>query len=266
MALTRGQWATLMLPWLVATCSKPDAPPHRTAPWLASPSASSAVGRGPRAYRFASDSAVRFSVSGQKGKITGRVPLRRGELHLDPHNLELVSASADFDLSALSIETDAPDAPDAPDLGGATPSTLARQWLELGAEVPAERRAQFENARFELSAVENLSHTFLELGSARKPSSVRATAVGTLLIHGFRAPVRLEVLLGAAPSSASDAPRLSIRSATALVIQLAPHDITARDAAGIVDALGRARSAEWIGKTARVDFELTAEPVATAAK
>jgi hypothetical protein len=263
MALTHRQRAAVLLAWLVAACSKPDPAPRRTEPWLASPSASSAVGSGPRAYRFASDSAVRFSVSGRKGKLSGRVPLRRGELRLDPRNLELVSASADFDLSKLSIETDAPDETE---LGGAAPSTLALQWLELGSQVPPERRAQFENARFELSSVENLSHTFLDIGSARKPSSVRAAAVGTLLIHGFRAPVRVEVLLGAAPTPPGAVPRLSIRSAAALVVPLAPHDITARDAAGIVDALGRARSADWVGKSARVDFELVAEPVSVDGK
>jgi hypothetical protein len=257
MALRKTRLLALALAWSCSACSKPDAAPHRTEPWLANPSASSPVSGGPRAYRFTGDSNITFSVSGRKGKISGRAPLSRGQLRLDPRDLQSASASAEVDLSRLSIETDASEAAE---LGGVAPTTLALQWLELGSLVPSERRAQFASARFELASVENLSSKFLELGSARKPSALRATAVGTLLLHGFRAPLRVEVLLGVTRSSPSAPERLSIRSVGGLVVPLAPHDITARDAAGIVDALGRARSADWVGKSARIDFELVAEP------
>jgi hypothetical protein len=62
--------------------------------------------------------------------------------------------------------------------------------------------------------------------------------------------------LKTAPGAAS---RLSIRSAGALVLALAPHDITARGPSGIADALAMARASDWVGKTARIEFELLAE-------
>lgn len=252
MALRRA----LLLLLGCAACSKPE-PPHRTEPWLAHPSASAsavaAVG-GPRAYRFTRGSSVRFSVAGRKAKLTGSVPLTRGELRFDPRDLQGARASIDVDLTQLQIDGEAPEGVE---LSGATPTATALQWLELGPRVPAERRAQFATARFELSALEGLSSSVLELGRARPATPVRATAVGTLLIHGFRAPIRAELRLSPAGGSAE---RVAIQSASALVVPLAPHDITARDASGVVDALGAARAADWVGKQAQVVFELVAEP------
>jgi hypothetical protein len=256
MALRISQSFALAAAWLSLACSKPDSAPRRTEPWLANPSASAAVRGGPRAYRFTPESYVAFGLSGRKGKLSGRVPLAQGQLRLDPRDLPTASARIDFDLTRISIETAAPDDME---LGGVSPNVLAQQWLELGAQVPAERRAQFENARFELASLDNLSSSFLEPGSARKPNPVRATAVGTLLLHGFRAPLRSEVRVSALESPPGAPARLSIRSASALVIPLTPHDITARDAAGIVDALGAGRATDWVGKSARVEFELVAE-------
>ena len=104
----------------------------------------------------------------------------------------------------------------------------------------------------------SVSTPFLDFG-ARNRAQVRASLVGTLLIHGFRAPVRCDVLLKPLESAPGVAKRLSIRSAGPLVIALAPHDISARGPSGIADALAMARASEWLGKNARVEFELVAE-------
>ena len=185
----------------------------------------------------------------RRGKISGQVPLADGKLSLDPRDVRSASATITVDLSKLSIDS-AP--PTGEELSG-TPDALAQQWLELGPGVAEERRAQFANARFELASLDNLSTTFLELGATRKPSALRATAVGTLLLHGFRAPLRAEVRV-----TPTGADRLSIHSVGALVIALAPHDIAPRGPAGVVDALGAARAADWVGKVVRVEFELVA--------
>jgi polyisoprenoid-binding protein YceI len=244
-------WGALLT---LSACSKPDPPARRTEPWLATPSASGAFNVGaPRLYRFTSDSSISFSVSGHKEKLNGHLPLASGELHIDPRDLQQTQANLTVDLTKLSIDTPPPSGLE---LGASSPDALALQWLELGPQVPAERRAQFTPARFELHALENLSSTIL-LGGG-KSGAVRAAAIGTLLIHGFRAPVRVEVSLRKLPAS-SDPERVSIRSVGALVVSLVPHDITARDAAGVVDALGAARAADWVGKTAHVQFELVAQ-------
>lgn len=240
-------------------CSKKDPAPHRTEPWLAQPSASTReLGQGaPQTFHFTPDSSVRFTVPGKKGKVSGRLALDlpRASLRLDPRELANTSASIEVDLTKLSIDAEA--LPENVELGGGTPDALALQWLELGPDVAPERRREFGSARFELTSIENPSVPALD-SSARRRQTVRATAVGTLLLHGFRAPVRCDVVLAPVESPTGTPQRLSIRSAGALVVTLAPHGIVARGPSGIADALAMARSAPWVGKQAKVEFELFA--------
>ena len=239
-------------------CSKKEAPPRRTEPWLANPSASGnaqvSASAAPQSFHFAPDSSISFSVPGKKAKISGRVAISEGALRLDTRDLKNASASIEVDLTKLSLDPET--IPEGIELGGA-PDALALQWLELGAEVAAERRRELQVARFELSSVETVSPPFLDFG-VRSKGQVRASLVGTLLIHGFRAPVRCDVVLKPLESAPGAPKRLSIRSASALVVALAPHDISARSPSGIADALAMARASEWIGKNARVEFELQA--------
>jgi hypothetical protein len=247
MALSQLRLLAASLVLLLLSCKKSEPTRHRTEPWLANPSASATTASASRVYRFGSDSRIAFALSGRKGKIEGHVPLARGELQLDPRELKQTRASFDVDLTKLNVDTAPPEG-----VGSATELALA--WLELGPGVPAERRAPFATARFELVSLENLVPAYLDLSA--KQGVVRATAVGTLLIHGFRAPVRVEVGLRAAGPE-----QVSIRSVSALVVALAPHDITARDSSGVVDALGATRAADWVGKTVRVEFELVGQSV-----
>jgi hypothetical protein len=238
-------------------CSKKEAPARRTEPWLANPSASgnAAVSLAPLSFHFAPDSSIRFTVPGKKAKVSGRVPLAEGTLRLDTRDLKNASASIEVDLTRLRLDPET--IPEGVELNG-TPDALALQWFELGAEVAPEKRRELQTARFELSSVETVSTPFLDFG-ARNKAPVRASLVGTLLIHGFRAPVRCDVRVLALESAPGAAKRLSIRSASPLVIALAPHDISARGPSGIADALAMARASDWIGKSARVEFELLAE-------
>lgn len=240
--------ALLALGLLLLACSKPEAPAHRTEPWPAHAGASSTrPSTAPRHYRLTDESQVRFSIPGKRGKVSGRLPITQGQLQLDPREPKNSRASIDVDLTALSIETALPEGVE---LSG-TPHSVGLQWLELGAGVPSERRARFASAHFELVSLEG--PTFLELGGGRKPASTRATAVGTLLLHGFRAPLRIEAVL-----TVLSPERLSIRSAGPFVVPLAAHDVMARDATGMADPLATVRAADWVGKSVRVEVELFA--------
>jgi hypothetical protein len=248
---------------LLGACRKHEEPVHRTEPWLAQPSASGShaapLATAPRRFHFAPESRVRFSLSGKKGKLSGSVPVQGGSLELDPRDLTHSSATLSVDLTKLVL--DDANLPEGMALGD-SPSTVAQQWLELGAGVSTEKREQFRVARFELSSVEGWSGAPLDF-TGRRRVTLRATAVGTLLLHGFRAPVRAELSLTpqAADASAGGHPgKLSIRSASALVLPLAPHDISARSPSGVVDAAATARAVEFIGKNARLELELLAEP------
>lgn len=253
--------AWLLLVLLSSSCSKKVEPPRRTEPWLANPSASSSAesASGPVRFEVLAESSVRFSVPTRRAQIGGSVPLAKGNLELDPRDLSRSTASLTFDLTRLSI---APDSlPRELELGGSEPSALALQWLELGADVPSERRQQYGQARFELSKLEDVTGN-LELGSSKPSARVTATAIGSLLLHGFRAPVRTRVALQALPSETpGQLHRLSIRSLEPVVLSLAAHDIAARSAAGVGDAALTARVADVVGKNARVELELIAQAV-----
>jgi len=261
--LTRARFA-LACVLACGGCKKPDPAPHRTEPWLAHPSASAsgAVAGAPRNFSFIAGSTVRFSVAGRKGKVSGSVPVSGGNLQLDTRDLKSASGNVDVDLTKLSIEADGAP-PDDAALGASSATAVALQWLELGPDVGAERRASFTTARFELASVDNLSAPLLDF-AAKRPPHVRASAIGTLLIHGFKEPVRAELLLEPQRREPGTEPRLMIRSAGALVVALAPHDITARGPGGVADAPAMARSADWVGKSVRIEFELLAEALPAA--
>ena len=245
----------------IGGCSKKVEPPRRTEPWLANPSASAGVdaSSGPLRFDVLAESHVRFSVPTRRAKVGGTVPLASGKLELDPRDLSRSKASLTFDLTRLSISPDS--LPHDLELGGSEPTALALQWLELGAEVSSERRQQYSQARFELSALEDVTGA-LDLGSSKPSARVTATAVGSLLLHGFRAPVRTRVSLQPLPSETPGQPhRLSIRSLEPVVLSLAVHDIAARSAAGVGDAALTARVADVVGRNARVELELTVQVV-----
>jgi hypothetical protein len=247
-------------------CSKKQEPPRRTAPWRAQPSASvsAASDVGPLQFRVLPESRIRFSVPSRRARAAGSVPLSDGSLSLDPRDLSRAQASLDFDLTRLLLDADS--LPQDAELTGTDPRLLALQWLELGSDVPHERREQFSRARFELSAVEDASGP-LELDADKIKARTTATAVGSLLLHGFRAPVRTRVQLQLQKPMAPGSPRrLSIRSLDPVVLSLTAHDIQARSAAGVSDAALTSRLADVIGKSARVEFELLAEAVAPAPK
>lgn len=242
---------------LLGACRKREATPRRTEPWLAHPSSAPQAARGLR-FEFDRESRVRFTTVGRKGKVSGSAPVSGGELELDPTDLTRTRASVAVDLRAL--ELDPTELPPSLELGDLTPRTLALYWLELGPRVPQEKLEQFSVARFELASVEGWSGAPLET-SGRKPASLRATAIGSLLLHGFRAPVRAEVHLGTIPGAGGTPPRVTIRSATPVVLPLAPHDISARGPDGVVDTATTARAADFIGSSVRLELSLVGVPV-----
>jgi polyisoprenoid-binding protein YceI len=241
-------------------CDKQPEKPRRTEPWLASAAPSASAAPATQAVlelRFSQESSIRFSLPAKNAKPSGQLPVASGKLRLDTRDLKNSSANIDVDLMQIAIEPDS--MPPNAELPG-SPSASALNWLELGSEVAAERREQFALARFELTALENLSAAALDL-DAKRPARVRATAVGTLLIHGFRAPVRAEVQLESLPPGPTGQLRVTIRSVSPLVLPLAPHEIAARGPSGVLDPQQSARAAGSVGKNARIELALVAESV-----
>lgn len=239
-----------------SACNKEKAPVRRTAPWLASASATANPAETPvrLMLRFLPESSVRFSLPSAKANPSGQLPIVDGRLELAPADLASTRGYLEADLLKLAI--DPASLPPEAGLDAQSASELARQWLELGSQVPLEHRQQLTRARFELTAIEGLSATSLDLYG--RGSRVRATAIGSLLLHGFRAPVRVEVSVEVLPRGPGSPIRVSIRSIKALVLPLEPHDVAPRDASGVAEA-SQTRFPGKPGKSAKITFELLAE-------
>jgi hypothetical protein len=251
--MKRGS-ALLLALLLGGGCSKKVEPPRRTEPWLANPSASAGpeAGHGPLRFEVLPDSSARFALSGKRAKVSGSVPLQSGNLELYPLNLSKSRALLGFDLTRISASADNPDYAD-----GAAATTSALEWLELGSGVDDTRRDQFRRAVFELSAIEDVTGP-LDLGSTKAMS---VTVVGSIFLHGFRAPVRSRVQLQPLKTNSDEPRRLAIRSLQPVVLSLEAHDIVFRNSAGVSDAAQTGRATGVVGKSVRVEFDMVFQVV-----
>ncbi|HEY3665332.1 MAG TPA: hypothetical protein VGL19_05005 [Polyangiaceae bacterium] len=241
---------------LAAGCAKKEVKPLHTEPWLAHPPASAAnpgdAGDAglPRArYTITAPSQIHFDLPSKRGMVHGSLSHVTGELSLTPTALELSRGQVQVDLSSLSLSADG--AHDASDL-------LARAKLALGL-TGASPSPSDATATFELSALEDVAPALLEPAPASDAGAAftrkaRATAVGGLLLHGFRvlrrAPFEAELSFTVdrqLPAS------LVIRSRAPFVVSLGTHEIAVRDSEG---ARKQPKGAAVHPREARVSFEL----------
>ncbi|MEO8905604.1 MAG: YceI family protein [Polyangiaceae bacterium] len=244
--------ATFILLGVLGTaCAKKDPPkPVHTEPWLAHPPASaaaSATAAQPLTrYTLSPQSQIKFEVPSKHGTLHGSFRHITGEFGIDPRDLARAQAQIQVDLGSLTLSAD----------GGADDQALlarAKSALGFGSD-------SAPSASFELSSLEDVSPAQLEPAPDSQVGApvlrrARGTAVGNLLLHGFRvlrrAPLAAEFSFAAdkqVPSS------VVIRSRVPLVISLDTHEIRVPEAAS-----GRQKTAKGStshGREARVSVEL----------
>jgi len=221
-----------------AGCAKKEPKPMRTEPWLAAPAAHASASAGAALpstrYVLGKDSVIRFEIPTKQGPLSGSFTRVSGELDVELANLSQSRGSVRAELGSLEIHTKSS--------AGTSDSTLldrARTALELSPEASAPPVF----ASFELTSIEDASPTLIDtLRGPRRGDVVperddtvpsftrhaRFTAVGDLLLHGFRvvrrAPLSAEFGFtgdGRAPSS------ILIRSRAPFVVSLETHAIVA---------------------------------------
>ncbi|MEO6602333.1 MAG: YceI family protein [Polyangiaceae bacterium] len=223
--LVRNATRWLMLGAIVSggACAKKEPKPLRTEPWLAHPPASAAASEGSDAalpatrYTLTEQSLIRVEIPAKRGALRGTLTRVSGELSVVLTELSQSRGLVRVDLSSLSFEgSDADDA-----------ERRARAALELS------ETGATPSATFDLSELSDVSPTRLEPApesDAGAPFTRRArlTAVGNLLLHGFRVVRRasLEAEFGflgdrGVPST------LMIRSRAPFVVSLETHAIRA---------------------------------------
>lgn len=212
-------------------CAKKEPRPLRTEPWLAHPSArASASVSGDAAlpttrYALGERSVIRVEIPTKRGALSGAVTRVSGELKLDLSNLSQSRGVVRADLGSLELHASR-------DAMGSDTELLerARAALELTSDAGANALASFD-----LTSVEDASPELIEPAPERDASATpfnrRAhfTAVGDLLLHGFRvirrAPLAAEFVFATdrqVPQS------VLIRSRAPFVISLETHAIMAR--------------------------------------
>jgi hypothetical protein len=215
---------------LLSACAKKEVKPLHTEPWLAHPPASAAANSdaGPPAthYAITEQSQIHFELPSKRGALHGSLSRVSGELSLTPSDLEHSHGHVQVDLSSLALGEDG---------NGDTSELLTRARSALGLTDAAADAGSPVTASFELSALEDVAPAQIEPApdsDAGAPfvRKARATAVGDLLLHGFRVVRRapLEAEFGFSADRRVPATIL-IRSRAPFVISLETHEIRVRD-------------------------------------
>jgi hypothetical protein len=249
--LTTLALAALLL--LAAACEKKGPPkPIHTEPWLAHPPASAAAsadaGLPLLRYTLGAQSRIDFDVPSKQGALRGSFTHVGGELRVDPSDLSRSRGHIQVDLGSLHLSAD----------GKADAAALlahAQHALGVG-EGQGEASASFD-----VNALEEVSPAELEPapeGDAGVPSvrHARATAVGDLLLHGFRVTRRVPLVADFSFTLDRRVPAsIVIRSRAPFPVSLETHDIQ-----GSAPESGKhgARSGAAHAREARVTIELYA--------
>ena len=250
--------------WLLllcaASCAKKEPKPLRTEPWLAHPPArANANASGDAAlartrYALGEGSVIRFELPTKRGTLSGSLGRVSGELSVELSDLAQTRGQVRADLGSLIIHsTTAAEASDTVLL------ERARAALELSPD--AHARAVF--ASFDLTSVEDASPAQVEAAPehfAAAPSlppfsrEVRFTAVGNLLLHGFRVVRRAALSAEFGFVGDRQVPRtVLIRSRSPFVVSLETHAIVAL----APDSLGKGPAkAPMQAREVRVSVEL----------
>ncbi|HET7545744.1 MAG TPA: hypothetical protein VFK05_38010 [Polyangiaceae bacterium] len=213
-----------------AGCAKKEPRPLRTEPWLAHPpastSASGAAQLPSTRYVLAERSVIRFEIPGRHGNLEGSVSRVSGELAVALSDLSLSRGLVRVELGSLEIHADH---------GSESANTALLERARTALELPSDPHAPAVFASFDLSAVEDAVPALIEPVPERAPFpatpfSRRAqfTAVGNLLLHGFRVVRRAPLSAEFSFTGDRQVPSgVLIRSRSPFVVSLEAHAITA---------------------------------------
>lgn len=211
----------------------------RTEPWLAQPSArasaSGAAALPSTRYVLGTDSVIRFEIPTKQGPLSGSLTRVTGELNVDLSNLALSRGAVRAELGSLEIQ---------PKSGGASNESTLLERARAALELPSDPTAPPVFASFELTSVEDASPPFIDTLRDVRPRDAaherdastpltlsrhaRFTAVGDLLLHGFRVVRRAPLSAEFGFTADGRTPQtIVIRSRAPFVVSLETHAIVA---------------------------------------
>jgi polyisoprenoid-binding protein YceI len=166
-----------------------------------------------------------FLIDAPLEKIKGTSDELRGHLDVDPKDLGKTRGEIMVRLSTLKTNTFGNMDKDS------AQTEHARNWMEVGAESPADARMKFEWATFTVTSVQATPNSLAEApdeGGARKLS---AKVSGDLNVHGVvsQKTVPVTVTFGGPPDAPTE---FAIRTDDPLPVSMKEHDVKPRDKIG----------------------------------
>jgi polyisoprenoid-binding protein YceI len=207
-----------------------------------------------------------FDMDAPIEKIRGRVPpsALSGEIFVDPGDLARTTGLVHVDLRELELfqrKADEEGKPFGEETKNDTQNQHAREWLEIGADAPADALAKNALIEFSLREIKDLSATDLGklTGAERK---VTFTATGDFLLHQRKASksVKLEATFAyAGDATASGPTSVRVKSLEPLEIGLDEYDVHPREGFGKLAAKTLQALSPKVAKAAAVHLEFTAK-------
>ncbi|MBI4951539.1 MAG: YceI family protein [Myxococcales bacterium] len=201
---------------------------------------------------------VRFVIDAPEEKIKGRWGKLRGQLDVEPTDLRKTTGQIDVDLADTTTETFDDAAKNLKQ------TEHARNWFELGTDVPEAQREQNRWARFTVEKVDEVGAVNLAsvapTGDAR---TVHVTASGHLWLHGVTSPktVKLVLTLG---GPAERPTSLRIATEAPMPVSMKEHDVKPRDVVGRFLKGASEKVGAKIVDDVQIFFEIEARAVAGA--
>lgn len=227
----------LALSLAVAGCDKKDSAPPQpasadvkpagqagSAPAAATSGAAAGPTAGQRRLSIATGKAS-FLIDAPLEKIKGETSDAKGFIDLDSADLTRSKGEVSFRLSTLKTATFGDKGKDE------SQTEHAQNWMEVGKEATAEKRAKFEWATFKLKSVSTSTPKLADVKEDGGARSFDAKLTGTLELHGVSSEKTFTVKVVA--KGPADAPtELSLTTSEAWPVSLKEHGIMPRDGVG----------------------------------
>ena len=220
--LARSAAPLLLATLVLVGCKKDDANALKeTPPPVAQDQKVAAAG----SKRFAVDDAGSLKIWMESGeKFSAEVGKLGGVFDVNLDDLAKSTGEVTADLDTFKSTT--------PEIDDATQTEHAKNWFEIGNDVPAAQRDDYRVARFTIETIAKSSAKSLrdapEKDGAR---TVTLDAHGTLRVHGRGSPkdARVELVFRGPPDAPS---AVSFRTLDPIAASLSEHDVKPRDVTG----------------------------------
>lgn len=228
---------------------------------VAPPTAASNVARYLALRVEGNDAELGFTMTAPLEHIRGSISTLSGKLMVNPEALSEMTGVFSADLSTLELfqsTRSSEQAGFAPETRNTLQNEHARNWLEIGADVPAaqrdlNRRVEFRPSKVEVTGAQTLS-------ALAKPGTSSTLRVhGQITIHGLTRSIETELLLTADITN-GQLNGLHFKSTNPVSIDLTSFAIEPRDGFGKLAQKTLSALAPRVAKEALVSFACVARP------